>query len=399
PVWPVHDQVLVGSTYIRDSKQLTKQLTRLTIELGYYIGDFPRTVHRALEQDEKNPRKVPSVDRYYSRSITEWFGGFRGFNKLNELLNWRDDEILIPYTSQAFSGERLLSTTVDNQHIPCEKERGSGKRRYPYNMSTCTRIEIHYQPSTLEYFFPYDGQQNLLSPSEKEFLHSMKTFVVENQDNIKIIADELNKGKRAAGIVLQRNAACLTCYHDDERLMSFSIYNDNSIVTKGRHRFEYPNGLESLRKLTPHVQQIHLRVNCAANLKHLWNRFCLYEKVTKPGFFSKRVTSYPAPNKWCESILRAYRTSDKNDEYPVKPFKCPSAGYGVCHYAMNPNCKLESPPDMVLLFETKGGLNQHGGPELFTFDNHELKGGCVLLNDGTVKFIRTKEELQQLRWK
>jgi hypothetical protein len=27
------------------------------------------------------------------------------------------------------------------------------------------------------------------------------------------------------------------------------------------------------------------------------------------------------------------------------------------------------------------------------------KGGCVLLNDGTVKFIRTKEELQQLRWK
>jgi hypothetical protein len=28
--------------------------------------------------------------------------------------------------------------------------------------------------------------------------------------------------------------------------------------------------------------------------------------------------------------------------------------------------------------------------------NHDPKGGCVLLNDGTVKFIRTKEELQQL---
>jgi len=48
-----------------------------------------------------------------------------------------------------------------------------------------------------------------------------------------------------------------------------------------------------------------------------------------------------------------------------------------------------------------------GGPELFTFDNHEPKGGCVLLNDGnlysvpgpTVRFIRTKEELQALRWK
>jgi hypothetical protein len=34
------------------------------------------------------------------------------------------------------------------------------------------------------------------------------------------------------------------------------------------------------------------------------------------------------------------------------------------------------------------------GPDLFTFDNHDPKGGCVLLNDGTVKFIRTKEEAE-----
>jgi len=65
-------------------------------------------------------------------------------------------------------------------------------------------------------------------------------------------------------------------------------------------------------------------------------------------------------------------------------------------------------------------------PEFFTFDNHDPKGnapvvlsspaatvsvfaenmgvrdsggGCVLLNDGTVKFIRTEEEIQKLRWK
>ena len=36
---------------------------------------------------------------------------------------------------------------------------------------------------------------------------------------------------------------------------------------------------------------------------------------------------------------------------------------------------------------------------MFTFDNHDPKGGCVLLNDGKVKFIRTDEELKQLRWK
>ncbi|MHC4300963.1 MAG: hypothetical protein ACYS7Y_27125 [Planctomycetota bacterium] len=77
---------------------------------------------------------------------------------------------------------------------------------------------------------------------------------------------------------------------------------------------------------------------------------------------------------------------------------CPSATGGKGHYAMNPNCTPDSPSDMVLLFETKAGWNQHGGPEIFTFDNHDPKGGCVLFNDGTVKFIRTKEQLDQLRW-
>ena len=71
----------------------------------------------------------------------------------------------------------------------------------------------------------------------------------------------------------------------------------------------------------------------------------------------------------------------------------------VSDYAMNSNCRDGSPDDMVFLFESRPGWNQHSGPELFTFDNHDPKGGCVLLNDGTVKFICTKEELQQLRWK
>ena len=84
---------------------------------------------------------------------------------------------------------------------------------------------------------------------------------------------------------------------------------------------------------------------------------------------------------------------------PVSPWSCPSEGSKDAHYAMNPDCHFASPPDMVLLFETTPGWNQHGGPELFTFDNHDPKGGCILLNDGTVKFIRTEEELMQLRWK
>ena len=66
---------------------------------------------------------------------------------------------------------------------------------------------------------------------------------------------------------------------------------------------------------------------------------------------------------------------------------------------MNPNCTIDSPDDMVLLFEAKAGWNQYGGPELFIFDNHNPKGGCVLLRNGMIKFIRTEKELNNLRWK
>jgi hypothetical protein len=111
---------------------------------------------------------------------------------------------------------------------------------------------------------------------------------------------------------------------------------------------------------------------------------------------------YPAPlSWWCDAMEWAFAGSAKGKwhDSKMKTHVCPGVGEGRSTYAMNPNCKPDSPSDMVLLFETRGGWNQHGGPELFTFDNHDPKGGCVLLNDGTVKFIRTTEELQQLRWK
>ena len=141
------------------------------------------------------------------------------------------------------------------------------------------------------------------------------------------------------------------------------------------------------------------------------------------------------PNHWCDTIVDGYRRkwtirgeSDANkkertypDAYVAKVFTCPSvhAASGendaysqsdktdssdqppntwTSDYAMNPNCRADSPEDMVFLFESKPGWNQHGGPELFTFDNRDPKGGLVLLNDGTPKFVRTEEELQQLRW-
>jgi prepilin-type processing-associated H-X9-DG protein len=51
-----------------------------------------------------------------------------------------------------------------------------------------------------------------------------------------------------------------------------------------------------------------------------------------------------------------------------------------------------------LLFETKAGFNQVGGPELLTTDNHNGKGCNVLFADNTVEFVKT-EELANLKWK
>ena len=103
-------------------------------------------------------------------------------------------------------------------------------------------------------------------------------------------------------------------------------------------------------------------------------------------------------DKWIADTFVCPSTLDLIGNEPNSPQNIESSSL-ESHYAINPNCKPDSPSDLVLLFETKAGWNQHGGPELFTFDNHDPRGGCVMLNDGTIKFIRTKEELQQFRWK
>ncbi len=102
---------------------------------------------------------------------------------------------------------------------------------------------------------------------------------------------------------------------------------------------------------------------------------------------------YPTPGKWCDLLLQY--------DIDEKMFVCRSSldkgDMGRSHYAMNPYCELNSPNDVVLLFETKGGWNQFGGPELLTTENHN--GLCnILFNDGHVDFIRA-EEIGELKWK
>ncbi len=277
------------------------------------------------------------------------------------------------------------------------------------------KIEIQYKPSILEFFFPYKSQQRLLSPDEMEYLQSDKTIVVNNKQDIHTIAHFIPHTRadttfhprtdatvRVGLPTRYRTHAEVVCYSEGKPFVSFFICNDNVIVIDGYKLLGF-EGFPSLKKLIPQIQAIDLRTRCAANLKNHWYRFRFYnmrEALRQNDPSIRDQTLYPTPSEWCDDILRPYYHSGgiTDGVMTPEPHICPSAGEGKNHYAMNPNCRPDSPADMALLFEAKAGWNQHGGRELFTFDNHDPKGGCVLLNGGTVKFIRTAEELRRLRW-
>jgi len=103
------------------------------------------------------------------------------------------------------------------------------------------------------------------------------------------------------------------------------------------------------------------------------------------------ANQYPTANKWC-NLLVEYIDEEETQ------FLCYSLRQGQCYYAINPNVNSNSSLDMVLLFETKWGWNQYGGPEILTLEKHYRKGCNILFNDGHVEFAKPKK-LGELKWK
>jgi hypothetical protein len=388
------------SEHTKQQEQAAKYATRLAIELGYYQGNLPERILKTLKPLENVFPKDPSNTPLSPNAFSSW----------NERINSRDDELLIQEGLSEFKreDEQVIRTVIENLNIPYEENRNYMRKIKSPGLASYDKIEIQYKPSILEYFFPYESQKSLLSPDEMEYLQSDKTIVLNNKQDIHTVASYIPHTRADTTVfvgipVRYRSHAEVACYSGGKTFLSFSICNDNEIVIDGKYLISF-EGFPSLMKLTPQIQAIDLRMRCAENLKNQWYRLRFYnllEALRQNDPSIRDETLYPRPSEWCDDILRPYPALGDTaiGHLDPKPFICPSAGKGKNHYAMNPNCKPDSPPDMVLLFETKAGWNQHGGPELFTFDNHDPKGGCVLLNDGTVKFIRTKEELQQLRWK
>jgi prepilin-type processing-associated H-X9-DG protein len=134
------------------------------------------------------------------------------------------------------------------------------------------------------------------------------------------------------------------------------------------------------------TRMIAYRMVCVTNMSGLDNEMLLYA--------GDNNEMYPAPDHWCDLLI------EHDPALTKKTFRCKGDKEGPSSYAMNKNIEklgINSPPDMVLLFESKPGWNQSGGPELLTTKNHQGEGCNIMFNDGHVYFIQAKD-INNLRW-
>jgi prepilin-type processing-associated H-X9-DG protein len=133
------------------------------------------------------------------------------------------------------------------------------------------------------------------------------------------------------------------------------------------------------------AREIDGQLSCANNLRALVRAMMFYANDYEDEF--------PKADRWCDLLLQ-YKDGYVTEEM----FVCPSAEGGPGHYAINPNAKsTSSEPSMVLLFETRAGWNQFGGPELLAPENHQGRGCNILFVDGHVEFVES-ERFDELRW-
>jgi len=129
-------------------------------------------------------------------------------------------------------------------------------------------------------------------------------------------------------------------------------------------------------------------INCMNNLRQLGLGGMMYANDNKDRF--------PSADNWCDTIQK-YMGGPK-------PFLCPAGDPSRrCHYAFNSRLsaadsrQVSSPNQTVLLFETEGGWNLNGGPELLL--KRHRHGGAVgiVFADGHSEMAR-EPRLRSLKW-
>src|SRR5262249_23126524 len=111
--------------------------------------------------------------------------------------------------------------------------------------------------------------------------------------------------------------------------------------------------------------------------------------------YADRNGKLPPAQTWCDAL--------KSDVYSEHTFECPSAQNGQrSNYAFN--AKLDGmnmnqvAPNTVMFFETEGGWNLSGGPELMLESpRHARHKIVVAFADGSVREV-SQSEVGSLRW-
>ena len=128
---------------------------------------------------------------------------------------------------------------------------------------------------------------------------------------------------------------------------------------------------------------VHWSLYCEANMRGLGRAMLIYANDNND--------KYPTAEKWCDLLIEYEFVIDE------EIFQCKGIGKGRCNYAINPKAEPNSPSDIVWLFESQPGWNQHGGPEILTTENHKGKGCTILFNNLHAEFVKT-EQLGDLNW-
>src|SRR5271155_4188647 len=127
-------------------------------------------------------------------------------------------------------------------------------------------------------------------------------------------------------------------------------------------------------------------INCVNNEKQL----ALAVKIYSSG----NAHHFPPAATWCDAI--------KTDVGSEKVFKCVAANSSSrCDYAFN--VKLDGldeskiAPNTVMIFESDGGWNANGGPELMIGKPRHARVFVVAFADSSVQQLR-ESQINTLRW-
>jgi hypothetical protein len=135
-----------------------------------------------------------------------------------------------------------------------------------------------------------------------------------------------------------------------------------------------------------HAKQRAQAIQCVNNMKQL--------ALAVRGYSGDHDGHFPPAATWCDAI----RPSVESD----RVFRCPAGNENErCHYAYNSRLDgmddKDIDPDTVLFFETEGGWNISGGPELMLNNSRHRAVFVVAFADGHVEQM-TASSLAGLRW-